>query len=54
VDKATLEALLAPVRVPSHSQVLVSSETADDAGIVRVRDDLALVTTVDFFPPDGG
>jgi selenium donor protein len=42
---------LAPVRVPHHPNVLVSSDTADDAGVVKVRDDLAIVTTVDFFPP---
>jgi len=39
------------VRVPSDPRVLVNAETADDAGVVRVRDDLAIVTTVDFFPP---
>jgi selenide,water dikinase len=42
---------MAPVRLPPHPAVLVSSETADDAGVVKVRDDLALVQTVDFFPP---
>lgn len=31
--------------------MLVSSATADDAGVVKIRDDLALVKTVDFFPP---
>ena len=31
--------------------MLVSSDTADDAGVVKIRDDLALVQTVDFFPP---
>ncbi len=51
MDKGRLEALLAPVRVPHHPNVLVSSDTADDAGVVRLTDDLALVTTVDFFPP---
>jgi len=51
VDKGRLEALLAPVRVPQDPRVLVSSETADDAGVVKLRDDLALVQTVDFFPP---
>jgi selenide, water dikinase len=32
-------------------RLLVGSATADDAGVVRVRDDLALVQTVDFFTP---
>ena len=43
--------MLAPVRLPDNPNVLVSSKTADDAGVVRLRDDLALVKTVDFFPP---
>ena len=51
MDKATLEALLAPVRRFTHPSVLVGSETSDDAGVVRLSDDVALVQTVDFFPP---
>ena len=31
--------------------MLVGFETADDAGVYRLRDDLALVQTVDFFTP---
>src|SRR3954463_13364264 len=30
---------------------LVGTETADDAGVYRLADGLALVQTVDFFPP---
>ncbi|NOZ24138.1 MAG: selenide, water dikinase SelD [Planctomycetes bacterium] len=33
------------------SQVLVGLETGDDAGVYQLRDDLAVVQTVDFFPP---
>jgi selenium donor protein len=51
VDKARLEALLAPVRLPPDPRVLVGTSTADDAGVVRLTDDLAVVQTVDFFPP---
>jgi selenide, water dikinase len=32
-------------------RLIVGSATADDAGVVRVRNDLALVQTVDFFTP---
>jgi selenide, water dikinase len=32
-------------------RLLVGSATSDDAGVVRLRDDLALVQTVDFFTP---
>ncbi|MBV8429620.1 MAG: selenide, water dikinase SelD [Solirubrobacterales bacterium] len=39
---------LAPVADPN---VLVGFGTSDDAGVYRVRDDLALVQTVDFFTP---
>jgi selenide,water dikinase len=31
--------------------VIVGTSTSDDAGVVRLTDDLALVQTVDFFPP---
>jgi selenide,water dikinase len=39
--------------VPSHAdpRLLVGRESFDDAGIFLVRDDLALVQTVDFFAP---
>lgn len=35
----------------SHPDLLVGHEHFDDAGVFRVRDDLALVQTLDFFPP---
>jgi selenide, water dikinase len=34
-----------------HPDLLVGSDTFDDAGVFRLRDDLALVQTTDFFPP---
>lgn len=34
-----------------HPDLLVGKETSDDAGVIRVRDDLALIQTVDFFTP---
>jgi selenide, water dikinase len=39
--------------VPTHAdrRVLVGRETFDDAGVFVLRDDLALVQTVDFFAP---
>jgi selenide,water dikinase len=39
--------------VPSHAdpRLLVGRESFDDAGVFLVRDDLALVQTVDFFAP---
>ena len=35
----------------THPDLLVGTETADDAGVFRLSDELALVQTVDFFPP---
>ncbi|MGB7925972.1 MAG: selenide, water dikinase SelD [Pyrinomonadaceae bacterium] len=36
---------------PVNDNVLVGYNTADDAGVFRLRDDVALVQTVDFFTP---
>jgi selenide,water dikinase len=39
------------VNEQKYSNVLVGMELFDDAGVVKVSDDLAVVTTVDFFTP---
>ncbi len=36
---------------PTDSNVLVGLGTADDAGVYKISDDLALIQTVDFFTP---
>jgi selenide,water dikinase len=36
---------------PDNPNLLIGYDTADDAGVYRLRDDLALVQTVDFFTP---
>lgn len=36
---------------PFNESLIVGFETADDAGVYRLRDDLAIVQTVDFFTP---
>jgi len=46
-----LERILAGLPAQRHPNLLVGSETCDDAAVYRLRADLALVTTVDFFPP---
>ena len=48
---ADLEEVLSSLDGAGHPDVLVGPATADDAGVYRVRDDLALVQTVDFFTP---
>src|SRR5215510_10959871 len=35
----------------THPDLLVGAEHASDAGVFRLRDDLAIVQTTDFFPP---
>lgn len=35
----------------AHPDLLVGAEHFSDAGVFRLRDDLAIVQTVDFFPP---
>jgi selenide,water dikinase len=35
----------------THPDVIVGTETSDDAGVFRLRPDLAVVNTVDFFTP---
>ncbi len=47
----TLAAVLARLPKPTDPNLMVGFETADDAGIYKISDDLALVQTVDFFTP---
>lgn len=46
-----LERILAQIKPVSNSNVIVGFETADDAGVYRLSDEIALVQTVDFFTP---
>jgi selenide,water dikinase len=48
---AEIHALLAELPRPDDPNVLVGSETADDAAVYRLSDSLALVSTADFFTP---
>ncbi|MDQ6821241.1 MAG: selenide, water dikinase SelD [Actinomycetota bacterium] len=48
---AALAPLLAGLPRTADPNVLVGFETSDDAGVYRLRDDLAIVQTVDFFTP---
>ena len=47
----TLAPLLHGLPGLADPNVLVGFDTSDDAGVYRVRDDLAIVTTADFFTP---
>src|ERR1700759_5308989 len=48
---AAIGPLLSGLPRVANPDVLVGFDTSDDAGVVRVRDDLAIVTTADFFTP---
>ena len=48
---AALAPLLAGLPGVADPNVLVGFDTADDAGVYRLRDDLAIVATADFFTP---
>jgi selenide,water dikinase len=46
-----LEKALNPLPLERHPRLLVGTETADDAGVYQVSEDLALVQTIDFITP---
>src|SRR5213593_3727091 len=48
---AAVHELVGRLPVSERDDVLVGFGTADDAGVYLVRDDLALIQTVDFFTP---
>ena len=39
------------LQVPTDSNVLVGMDKADDAGVYKITDDIAIIQTVDFFTP---
>ena len=53
LSPADLRTVLGMVRAPAGADpdLLVGFETADDAAVYRLRDDLAVVVTTDFFTP---
>jgi selenide,water dikinase len=48
---AAIGPLLAGLPPAPNANVIVGFDRSDDAGVYRVRDDLAIVSTVDFFTP---
>ena len=51
VGAGVLAQLLDGIKVHSDPDLLVGFDKSDDASVYKVSDDLALVQTVDFFPP---
>ena len=52
INQSDLKIALEGLPAPEDPRVLVSSDTCDDAGVYRLRDDLALVQSVDVFTPN--
>ena len=48
---AALAQVLRPLSQRSDPNLIVGLQTSDDAAVYRLTDDLALIQTVDFFPP---
>jgi selenide,water dikinase len=51
VGPAALGDILKNFKPPQSENLLVGIDGVDDAGVYKLNDDLALVLTVDFFPP---
>jgi selenide, water dikinase len=51
LSAAALRPILAGLTRPDDPRVLVAADTADDAGVVQLTTELAIVQTVDFFTP---
>src|SRR6185436_13646217 len=51
LSAADLRPIVAGLPRSTDPRVLVAADTADDAGVVQLTDDLAIVQTADFFTP---
>src|SRR5436190_20274772 len=48
---AALAQVLRSLTLPTNPNLLIGLDIKDDAAVYRIADDLALVQTLDFFPP---
>jgi selenide,water dikinase len=51
LSAADIRPIVAGLPRPTDPRVLVAAETADDAGVVQLSDEIAIVQSVDFFTP---
>jgi selenide,water dikinase len=51
LSRNDLAQVLGDIKSSQNSNVIVGPELFDDAGVVKIADDLAIVTTVDYFTP---
>lgn len=47
----TLDKALCDLSQPNYPNLLADFKTSEDAGVYRISDDIALIQTLDFFPP---
>lgn len=47
----TLDRALCDLKQPGYPNLIADFKTSEDAGIYKVSDDIALIQTIDFFPP---
>lgn len=46
-----LEGILKEIPFGTHPDLIVGNDTADDASVWKINDDVAIIQTTDFFPP---
>ncbi len=46
-----LDKILKTLQVPKHKNLLVGTDTRDDAAVYKLNDEQAIIFTTDFFPP---
>ncbi|MDO4988502.1 MAG: selenide, water dikinase SelD [Synergistes sp.] len=51
LEAGALEKLLEGLKTPFDKNLIVGYDKADDASVYKLRDDIAVINTVDFFPP---
>ena len=51
LSASKLAEVLKDIPTQHHERLLVGIETHDDAGVYKLTDDIAIIQTVDFFPP---
>ncbi len=47
----TLDKALCGLKQPAYENLIADFKTSEDAGIYKVSEDIALIQTIDFFPP---
>ena len=51
ISPRILEEVLSKLPIPAHPDILVGTETSDDAAVYRINSTTAIVQTLDFFTP---